>query len=141
MCLVEGLTGWVVLLPVAVARLRIAGHDDSRLGAVDPRLPRVACLNEMSVLQLQRVLAHVPDVALLVLRVPVEGPLDRAPVFGNRIPDDCAADAEDPLGLTSHDLIVGLRSLSTNPLVVKNRAGLERPVPVVDGGDEVRRVD
>src|SRR5438046_4547214 len=88
MCLVEGLTGWVVLLPVAVARLRIAGHDDSRLGAVDARLPRVACLDEVSVVQLEGVLAHVPDVALLVLRVPVEGPLDRTSAFGDGIPDN-----------------------------------------------------
>src|SRR5438093_13273637 len=46
--LVERLTGWVVLLPVAVARPRVAGHDDARLGAVDSRLPRVARLDEAS---------------------------------------------------------------------------------------------
>src|SRR6266545_561384 len=93
-CLVESLTGWVVLLPVAVARLRVAGHDDSGLRAVDPCLPGIACSDEVSMLQLEGFLAHVPDVALLVLRIPVEGALDRAPVFGDRIPDDRASDAE-----------------------------------------------
>src|SRR5437763_14607775 len=112
MCLVEGLTGWVVLLPVAVARLRIAGHDDSRFGAVDASLPRIACLDEAPVLQLEGVLAHVPDVALLVLRVPVEGLLDLTSSFGDGIPDNSEPDADDPLRLTSTYLIVGMRVLS-----------------------------
>src|SRR5919201_1157783 len=48
--LVERLPGWVVLLPVAVARSRTGGHDDPRLGTLDAGQPRVACLDELSVL-------------------------------------------------------------------------------------------
>src|SRR5919204_3569259 len=40
--LVEGLAGRVVLLPVGIARLRVAGHDDAGLAALDARQPRVA---------------------------------------------------------------------------------------------------
>src|SRR5207244_9936964 len=49
-CLVESLTGWVVLLPVGVARPRIGRHDDAGLRAVYPRLPRIACLGEAAML-------------------------------------------------------------------------------------------
>src|SRR5207244_523907 len=59
--LVEGLAGRVVLLPVRVAGLRVAGHDDPRLGALDPRLPRVARGDKTTVLLFERLLAHVPD--------------------------------------------------------------------------------
>ena len=38
-CLVERLAGRVVLLPVGVAWLRVGGHDDPGLGAIDARLP------------------------------------------------------------------------------------------------------
>src|SRR5437879_238527 len=96
-CLVQRLTGWVVLLPVAISRVRVGRHDDPRPRAVHARPPRVARLDEASMLALEGVLAEIPDVPVLVLRVEVERALDRAAVFGDRIPDDGAADAEDPL--------------------------------------------
>src|SRR5207247_8051279 len=129
--LVESLAGRVVLLPVGVARLGVARDDDSRLSAFDPRLPGVACLDEAAVLELEGVFAHVPDVALLVLRVPVEGPLDRASVLGDRVPDDGALDAEDPFGPMGDHLVVGLWGRSADALVVEGRARLERQVAVV----------
>jgi hypothetical protein len=99
------------------------------------------CLDEAAVLQLERGLAHVPDVALLVLRIPVECPLDRLPVLGDRVPHDRGRDAEDLLGCMRDDLVVGLRGRSADALVMKPRARLERQVTVVDRRDEVRRVD
>ena len=139
--LVESLAGRVVLLAVLIARLRVARHDDSGLGALDPRQPRVACLDEVAVLLLQGVLTHVPHVPLLVLRVVVEGPLDRGPVLGHGIPHHRGRDAQDLLGLTGHDLVVDLGGRPTHALVVVRRARLEGPVSVVDRRDEVRRVD
>ena len=138
---VESFAGRVVLLPVAVTRPRIGGHDDSGLGAVDSGPPGVARLGEPSVLPLERVLTHVPDVALLVLGVEVEGPLDRPAALGHRIPDDRALDAQNLFRLSGHDLIVDLRSLSARALEVESRARLQGPVTVVDRDDEVRRVD
>jgi hypothetical protein len=77
--LVERLARRVVLLPIGFARLWVGRHDDARLRAVDPRFPRVAGLDETTALQLEGVLTHVPDVAVLVLGVPIEGPFHRAP--------------------------------------------------------------
>src|SRR4051812_39661563 len=93
--LVQGLSWRVVLLPVGVADPRMAGHDDPGLPALDPRQPRIAGPDHAAMLLLQRELAHVPDVALLVLRVVVEGPLDRDPALGYRVPHDGGLDAED----------------------------------------------
>jgi hypothetical protein len=73
--------------------------------------------------------------------VVVERPLDRAPPLGDRVADDRARDAEDPHGPVSDDLVVGLRCRASRALVVEGGARLERPVPVVDGRDEVRGID
>ena len=99
-------------------------------GAVDAGLPRVARLHEPAVLELPRVLAHVPDVARLVLRVPVEGLLDRRAALGHGVADDGAVDPEDPLRLVGDDLVVGLRRLAVlgDALVVEAGARLERQV-------------
>src|SRR3954464_5612414 len=140
-CLVEGLAGRVVLLPVGVARPRFCGHDDPGLSAVDARLPGVAGLHEAAVLALEGVLAHVPDVALLVLRIPVVGPLDRPSVLGDGVADDGALHAENPFGPTQDDLVVGLRSGSADALVVERGPGLVGQVAVVDRRAELRRVD
>src|SRR6266446_1275209 len=43
--------GRVILLPVHLVRLRVAAHDDPRLGSVDPSLPRVTCADESAVLE------------------------------------------------------------------------------------------
>ena len=92
-------------------------------------------------LEIEGVLAHVPHVALLVLRVPIERSLHRLPMLGDRVPDHRAPDAENGLGLMSYDLIVGLRGLSADAHVVQGGARLEGQVAVVDRGDEVRPVD
>jgi MFS family permease len=51
----------------------------------------------VAILALEGVLAHVPDVALLVLRVPVVCAFDRPPALGDSVADDRAPDTEDPL--------------------------------------------
>ena len=60
----------------------------------------------LAVLELGRGLAHVPDVALPILRVPVQGVLDERAVLGHRVADDPRGDAvREPLGLAGrgHD--------------------------------------
>src|SRR5262245_38490302 len=99
-CLVEPAAGRVVLLPIDVARLGVPFHDDPRLAAVDRGSPGVARPHEPAVLQLQRVLAHVPDAAVLVLCVPVEGALHGPPPLGDRVANDRAPDSEDLLRLS-----------------------------------------
>src|SRR5204863_7802961 len=83
--LVEGLARRVVLLPVGVTGPRVRRPDDPGLGPVDARLPRGAGLDEAAVLELEGILAHVPDVALPVLRIPVVGSLDRVAVLGDGV--------------------------------------------------------
>src|SRR5919197_3559959 len=133
----------VVLLAVRLALPRLAGHDDAGLRAVDSRLPGIARPAELAVLDLARVLAHVPDVAGLVLGVPVEGSLDRLAPRGDGVANDGAANAQDRLRLPGDDHVVRLGSLPVlgHALVVKSGARLEREVAVVDRGDEVRWVD
>src|SRR4029077_4238047 len=60
--LVERPAGRVILLPVHLVRLRVAAHDDPRLGSVDPSLPGVTCAHKSAVLEFSGVLPHVPDI-------------------------------------------------------------------------------
>src|SRR5919108_1739304 len=133
----------VVLLAILVALLRVARHDDSRLRALDAALPGVAHLDEVAVLELARVLPHVPDVPVLVLGVPVEGLLDRPPVGGDGVAHHRAGDTENlnrPWG-DDHVVPLGGGAVLRHALVVEAGARLEREVRVVDRGDEVRRID
>src|SRR5262249_51440627 len=139
--LVERASRRVVLLAVNGPGARSPAHDDARLGPVHTGLPGVACADQATVLPFERVLAHVPDVSALVLRVPVERALDRSSVLGNRVAHDRAANPEYPLDLTRHDHVVRLPRPVFNPSKVKRGAGPERQVTVVDGRDEVRRID
>jgi hypothetical protein len=111
------------------------------LAAVHPRQPGGARLDEAAVLALERELAHVPDVALLVLGVVVEGPLDRRAVLGHGVAHDRGLDAEYPLGPVGDDLVVGLRRRSLDTPVVEPRARDEGQVAIVGPGDEVGRID
>src|SRR5207249_9367461 len=99
---------WVVLLPIGLAGLWAARHDDPGLGAVDAGLPRVGRLHELAVMELARVLAEVPDVPQLVLRVPVKRPFDRLAARANGVAHDRAGHAEDLLRLVRHGLDIGL---------------------------------
>ena len=65
------------LLAVALSDHRLGQHGDAGLCAVDACLPGTGGANESAVLVLLRVLAEVPDVAFVVRREPVEGPLDQ----------------------------------------------------------------
>src|SRR5262245_55954249 len=95
--LVQRLAGRVVLLPVAVAGLRVRRHDDPRLRAVDAREPRVARPDEAAVPPLERVLPEIPNVPVFVLRVVVERQLDRVTAFRDGVADNRRVDAEDVL--------------------------------------------
>ena len=66
----------VELLPVRLPHLRERGHEDARHSAVNASSPRAlrACDSPLRV-ELGRLLAEVPDVAPVVLRVPVRCPL------------------------------------------------------------------
>src|SRR5262245_7796056 len=78
----------VVLLPVRVADARPAFHDDPGPCTVDAGLPRAVVANPLAVLAVVRVLAEVPDVAALVLCVPVVRLLRRFAAGGGDIEDD-----------------------------------------------------
>src|SRR4029078_1903780 len=104
-------------------------------------LPGIARANKATVLQFQRLFAHVPDVSLLVLRVPIERALHRHSVLGDGVAYDGAANPEYALDLTRHDHVVGLRDPIADATKVKAGAGLERKTAVVDVGHEVRRID
>src|SRR5438067_9337192 len=106
--LVERFAARVVLLPVAVARPWVCGHDDSGLRAVDAGSPRVARPDEAAVAELEGVLSQVPDVPLLVLSVEVQRALDRARVLGDGVSDNRGANAEDLPRLERHHLVVCL---------------------------------
>src|SRR5215211_1519127 len=126
--LVQGLSRRVVLLPVGIADLWVSGHDDSGLPAAYPGQPRIARLHEAAMLLLERELAHVPDVPLLVLRVVVEGPLDRLAVLGHGVTHDDRLDALDRLRSVRHHLVVGLRGLALHAGVMERRARYEGQV-------------
>ena len=102
--------------------------------------PTSRCLDEVTVLALQRVLAHVPNVALLVLAYQ-----SKVRSTGTRARRRCrerrCRGLRGSLRLMRHDLVVGLRGRSAHALVVEGRPGYQGPVPVVDRPDEVRRVD
>ena len=71
-------------------------HDDPGDGAGDAGLPRAVRAEEAAVpVVLLRVLAQVPDVAVLVLRVPVLGVLDQAAVELDDVVHDRRGDADD----------------------------------------------
>ena len=72
----------------------------------------------MSILQLERVLAHVPGVALLVLGVPVEGSLDRVPALRHGVAQHRAGHSGDGLRAVEDHLVVDLRGAAPDAAVV-----------------------
>ena len=111
------------------------------LGSFQAGLPGIARANESTILQFERVLAHVPDVPLLVLRVPVEGTLDRLSVLRNRVTHDRAANPKHALDLTRHDHVIRLGGRVADSPKMKCRSGFQREVTVVDLLDKVRWMD
>ena len=70
-CFVLG-DAYVVFLEVDRADLKIGWHDDSGIGAVNTSLPRAFGAGEHTIFIVARRFAEVPDVAVLILREPVE---------------------------------------------------------------------
>src|SRR5262249_3957016 len=87
------------------------------------------------------ILSKVPDVAVLVLRKPVERALREVTVEGDRVEHLHAGHAEDELGVVRHGHLVVLESRGRVPLVDVGGPRRQGIIWVVDGGDEVRRVD
>ena len=100
--------------------------------------------NDLAVLELGGVLAHVPDIARRVLRVPVEGVLDEFWPFARAVSRTTRAvmplasflvvrggDDDDVLGL----------ALLVHVAVGPSGARLHRPVRVGDVGAEIGRVE
>src|SRR5438477_11708920 len=74
------------------------GHEDPGLGAVDAGLPGSLGGLDLSLpVQLRGLLAQVPNVARLVLRVPVRRALFESSPLVEPIVDDCRANALDQL--------------------------------------------
>src|SRR3712207_7879947 len=74
--------------------------------SVDPGLEGTFLRLELAVLEFGRVLAEIPDVALLVLGVPVEGVLDDHSIFGNRVTYDPGRSEEHTSELQSRQYLV-----------------------------------
>src|SRR5215207_10802026 len=84
----------VVLLAVGVANPRVRLHYDPRLCTVDPGLPRTLPGHDLPVFQLLCVLPEVPDVAVRILGVPVEGVFDQLSFEEDPVPENGALHAE-----------------------------------------------
>jgi hypothetical protein len=89
------------------------------------------------VFDLPRVLAEIPDVAFLVLGVPVEGILHQLPINPDPVPEHDALDAYNPLGVVGNTDFDALEAFCVLPLVDERGAGFQRKVLVVDFIDEV----
>src|SRR5712691_1411846 len=129
----------VVLLAIDVPDARIGFHHDAGLRAFDSGLPRPVAANPLAVDEVRRVLAEVPDVPMLVLRVPVEGLLLTLAPDQYLIEDDGRTDAEDHLRLVRDEDGNPARLSFLGPAEEEGRARSEREVLVVDPADEVAR--
>ena len=76
-----------------------------------------------------------------VLRVPVVGVLHDLAIDGDRVAHDGHGDPHHGAGLVGDDDFGALQSPSAVALVHPPRPGGERQIRVVDGGDEVGRID
>src|SRR6185436_9718536 len=125
--LVHGVPGRV-LLPVGITAVRVGEHDDAGLAVADAGLPGPVVLHPASVLEVARVLAEVPDVPLLVLRVPVEGALLGLALREDPVQDHCGLDSHDALLPMRHPDRVELARLAvvTDASVAENGPALER---------------
>src|SRR5437867_12581696 len=94
-----------------------------------------------AVLVFRRVLPEVPDVAVPVLREPVERILHELTVLERLVPNLDASNAEDlPDGMCDEELVPRGNALLL-AFVEEGRAGIEREVQVVYPSDVVGGVD
>lgn len=120
--------------------MRVRFHDDARLRAVLPCLPRARRVDGPVLLVVLRRLPEIPDVAVLVLGVLVEGVLDQLPVEAYPVPEDDAGYAEDLLGVAGHVILDALEAVFHLPLEDERLAGLQRKVRVVYLFDKISGV-
>jgi signal transduction histidine kinase len=104
--LVERLAG-PVLLVASGADLGMGRHEDAWLRSLDTRLPASRPADHLA----RRVVlpgsfAEVPNVALLVLGIPVPGPFDDMALLGKRVSDHGGRHAEDVLGPLRDHVVV-----------------------------------
>ena len=111
---------------------------DGRI-AVDTRLPRARCVFEPSVFVVADRLAEVPDVPLLVLRVPVVGVFDNFTLKLHRVPHDGGAHAHDLFGFVRDDHLGVLGTIFGLCLVAVASARRKRVVGIRDSSNEVAR--
>src|SRR5262249_59380990 len=89
------------LLAVGVRDLRVGLHDDAWLTVVDPGQPGSGVVG-MPTGEGGGPLAQVPDVALLVLRVPVGGLLEQLALVSGDVAHGGGGDAPEHPGLRGH---------------------------------------
>src|SRR6185436_17273776 len=131
--LVHGVPGRV-LLPVGIAAVRVGEHDDAGLAVADAGLPGPVVLYPAPVLEVARVLAEVPDVPVLVLRVPVEGALLGLALREDPVQDHRRLESHDALLPVRHPDRVELARLAAvaDAPIAKDGPRLERQPGVVD---------
>ena len=82
-----------------------------------------------------RLLAEIPDIAVLILRIAIASPLHQLAIHKGAVEDDDAVDAEQRLRLVRDGRSHGLRSIGT--LVDKRCPGFQRKIAIVDLMDEI----
>src|SRR5262249_2004105 len=104
----------IVLLPPGLTGMRPRRHEDSGLGTVTTRAPGALPARDVACpIELGSVLAEVPDVPEVVLRVPVRRPLAELPTEIQAVVDDHARGAvdRDRAPRDGHDVARGLSVL------------------------------
>ena len=132
----------VPLLAESAPDLRVGLHEHAGLRAVHtgPEAP-LRVRQVALIVELDGVLAEVPHVPVVVLRVVVERPLGELPVEEEPIEDDPALDSVDDLRSGRHDEHVPSLFAILGAFVDEPRPGLQRKPGIVDVRGEVPGFD
>src|SRR5215212_81855 len=131
----------VELLARRQSHPRMAREEDAGAGAVAAGLPGALARDHVAVaVELLGVLAEVPDVAVVILRVPVVGDLPRLAVSQHHVMDHGGPHAQDPLGPVHDAHPVGEPAVPVDAAIAPLAARNEREPRIVHLGDEVARL-
>src|SRR5215813_3257466 len=113
-------------LAIEIADDRIRLHDDSRFVVIHARGEGASQGDRTPIFKFGCILAEIPNVALLVLRIPIEGIFRQHAIEINYIVDLSAGDAHDHFGFVGDDEIVVNKAILTLPFVKKGLTRWQR---------------
>src|SRR5262249_52985974 len=121
----------------------IWGLASMTIPGMAPRTPasHVPDVSALPLAERHRVLAEMPDVPLLVLRVIVRRSLQDGPVVGRHVAHDRRRDSQDDLRLIGHDDGVDLALAVLHSVINQGSADRKGKIRIVDYAHEVRRVE